>query len=214
MIIKDTVNIFLKDRNHKDRYSSFDFCYNHFYSFYKENKIEELSNKNNLEISCYKLWFYLASWWMMRGSSFLLQKSVSHYQELIKAISKMPKKYWEIDVDNYTNENIKILLEIKNIIIDKLWKENNASDTLVTKIMLWIFWNIPAFDQYFKKWLHVWKVNKINLIKVSDFYIKNKSEFLSFKIQTINFDNWNETNIYYTKAKILDMYGFIIWFKK
>jgi hypothetical protein len=57
---------------------------------------------------------------MMRGSSFLLQKSVSHYQELIKAISKMPKKYWEIDVDNYTNENIKILLEIKNIIIDKL----------------------------------------------------------------------------------------------
>jgi hypothetical protein len=80
--------------------------------------------------------------------------------------------------------------------------------------MLWIFWNIPAFDQYFKKWLHVWKVNKINLIKVSDFYIKNKSEFLSFKIQTINFDNWNETNIYYTKAKILDMYGFIIWFKK
>jgi hypothetical protein len=55
MIIKDTVNIFLKDRNHKDRYSSFDFCYNHFYSFYKENKIEELSNKNNLEISCYKL---------------------------------------------------------------------------------------------------------------------------------------------------------------
>jgi len=133
MTIKDTVNIFLNDRNHKDRYSSFDFCYNHFYSFYKENKIEKLSDKNNLEISCYKIWFYLASWWMMRGSSFLLQKSVSHYQDLIKAISEMPKHYWEIDINNYTDENIKILLEIKSIIINALWKENNASDTLVLR---------------------------------------------------------------------------------
>jgi hypothetical protein len=57
---------------------------------------------------------------MMRGSSFLLQKSVSHYQDLIKAISKMPKHYWEIDINNYTDENIEILLEIKSIIINAL----------------------------------------------------------------------------------------------
>jgi len=214
MTIKDTINIFLNDRNHKDRYSSFDFCYNHFYYFYKENKIDKLSDKNNLEISCYKLWFYLASWWMMRGSSFLLQKSVSHYQDLIKAISEMPKHYWEIDINNYTDENIEILLEIKSIIINALWKENNASDTLVTKIMLWVFWSIPAFDQYFKKWLNVWKVNKKNLRIVYKFYIDNKKDLESFKIQTLDFDKWCKTNVYYTKAKILDMYGFINGFNK
>jgi len=45
----------------------------------------------------------------------------------------MPKHYWEIDINNYTDENIKILLEIKSIIINALWKENNASDTLVLR---------------------------------------------------------------------------------
>lgn len=208
------VNSFLKDRNHADRYSSFDYCYNHFYSFYKNNKINELSNEKNIEDSCYKLWFYLASWWMMRWSSFLLWKSVVFFQDLIIEISKMPKEYWEIDIDNYTDVNIENLLKIKKILKISLWISNNPSDTLITKIMLWIFWNIPAFDQYFRKWLNLWTVNKKNLKIIKQFYDENKDDLDSFSIKTLNFRNWENSEIFYTKAKILDMYWFWKWYDK
>ncbi len=208
------VNGFLKDRNYTDRYSSFDYCYNHFYSFYKNDKINELSNEKNIEDSCYKLWFYLASWWMMRWSSFLLWKSIVFFQDLIKEISIMPKEYWEIDIDNYTDVNIEVLLKIRKILKTSLWISNNPSDTLITKIMLWVFWNIPAFDQYFRKWLNLWTVNKKSLKIIKQFYDKNKNDLDSFSIKTLDFRNWENSEIFYTKAKILDMYWFWKWYDK
>ncbi|MBF0564500.1 MAG: hypothetical protein HQK89_04595 [Nitrospirae bacterium] len=36
-----------KGRKPDERYASFDFCYNYFYSFYKENRLPELANENN-----------------------------------------------------------------------------------------------------------------------------------------------------------------------
>jgi len=82
MDAKKSINQFLegngKNRGRKpnERYASFDFCYNYFYSFYKENRLSELANGQNLQTSCLQIGFYLASWGMMRGSSFLLEKSV------------------------------------------------------------------------------------------------------------------------------------------
>jgi len=68
---------------------------------------------------------------MMRGSSFLLEKSVRNFRELITAISKMDPKLWEIDVDVYTDENIQLLLDTKKKIVAALGKNNEPSDTLV-----------------------------------------------------------------------------------
>jgi len=165
MDINDSIEIFIdgrgknKGRSPDERYASFDYCYNYFYSFYKENKLNELSNTANLELSCLHLSFYLASWGMLRGSSFLLEKSIKSYTKLIIAISKINPKLWEIDVDNYTYENIQLLLGSKQVIIDALGEKNNPSDTLVTKIMLGVFANVPAFDQYVRKSL---KINALN----------------------------------------------------
>lgn len=77
--------------------------------------------------------------------------------------------------------------------------------------MLWIFWNVPAFDRFFKNWLKVNSVNKNNLYKIKNFYISNKNEIDNFKIYTLDFFTWEDTNIFYTKAKIIDMYGFTLW---
>jgi hypothetical protein len=41
-------------RGQNYRYASFDYCYNYFYSFYKNNKIKEIANKENLEKVIYK----------------------------------------------------------------------------------------------------------------------------------------------------------------
>jgi len=129
MDIKKAITQFLKGQGKNkgklpnERYASFDYCYNYFYSFYKENKLTELANDKNLQMSSLQLGFYLASWGMMRGSSFLLEKSVRSYKNLIILISKMNRRLWEIDVNNY-NENITLLLDCKQQIINALGKEN------------------------------------------------------------------------------------------
>ena len=198
-----------KGRQPDERYSSFDFCYNYFYSFFKEGKLSELANKNNLQTSCLQIGFYLASWGMMRGSSFLLEKSVRNYKGLIVAISEMPSELWEIDVGNYNEENISLLLNCKQKIISALGRENKPSDTLITKIMLGVFANTPAFDQYFRKSFKVHSFNNKSLVKIKEFYDKNKDVFSSFKIHTFDFLTTKETNIVHTKAKLIDMYGFM-----
>ncbi len=198
-----------KGRKPNERYASFDFCYNYFYSFYKRNKLSELADEKNLQMSCLQLGFYLASWGMMRGSSFLLEKSVKNYKNLIITISKMDPRLWEIDVDKYEEKNIKLLLNCKQQIIEILGEENKPSDTLVTKIMLGVFANIPAFDQYFRKSLKVHKVSKKSLLKIKEFYEQNKSAFDSFKIHTFDFLSSQETDVIYTKAKLIDMCGFM-----
>lgn len=198
-----------KWRQPNERYASFDFCYNYFYSFYKENRLLELSDWKNLQVSCLQIGFYLASWGMMRGSSFLLEKSVRNFNNLIIAISRMDPKLREIDVSNYNEENIALLLECKNKIVSALGEENKPSDTLITKIMLWVFANVPAFDQYFRKSLKVHSFNKRALFKIKEFYEQNRDSFDWLKIHTFDFLTTKETNIIYTKAKLIDMYGFM-----
>lgn len=160
-------------------------------------------------MSCLQIGFYLASWGMMRGSSFLLEKSVKNYEELIRTISKSDPKLWEIDVDNYNENNIKLLLNCKNNIIQALGRENNPTDTLVTKIMLGVFANVPAFDQYFCKGFRMHTFNEKSLLRLKTFFDENKSVFDSYKIPTFDFITSQETDILYTRAKIMDMYGFI-----
>ncbi len=215
MDIDESIQIFLngkgknKGRFPNERYASFDYCYNYFYSFYKENKLNELSNDKNFELSCLHLSFYLASWGMLRGSSFLLEKSIKYYTNLIIEISKTDQKLWEIDVDNYTDENIQLLLNSKQKIIEALGEMNNPSDTLVTKIMLGVFANVPAFDQYVKKSLKINKLNKRSLLKVHNFYENNKLIIDDIVIHSIDFLNGKDTNVLYTKAKLIDMCCFI-----
>jgi hypothetical protein len=198
-----------KGRQPQERYSSFDYCYNYFYSFYKEKRIPELANEENMQMSCLQIGFYLASWGMMRGSSFLLEKSVKNYEELIRTISKSDPNLWEIDVDNYNENNIKLLLNCKNDIIGALGKENNPTDTLVTKIMLGVFANVPAFDKYFSMGFRMYTFNEKSLLKLKEFYYIHKSIFDSYEIHTFDFITSKEIDINYTRAKLIDMYGFI-----
>jgi len=213
-VITKRIDSFLKGKgNNKgripgERYSSFDYCYNYFYAFYKSKNIRAIASKQNLYMSSLQIGFYLASWGMFRNS-FLLEKAYPFYKELVKVISKSDPKLWEIDANNYNDgNNIKILLECKNIIKTALGENNNPSDTLISKIMLGVYGNTPAFDQYFKKSIHVGGFNKTSLRKVQAFYEENKSVIDKYKIRTIDYKTSKSTNIYYTKAKIIDMYGF------
>ena len=212
--IEKSVKEFQGNRTPTKRYASFDYCYNYFYSSYKNDKLSKLASEDNIQMSCFQLGFYLASWGMFRGSSKLLQKSVKYFEPLINWISNTDKKLWEIDVDSYGKKDVQKKIinaahEIRDILKDN---DFNPTDTLVTKIMLGFFGNIPALDTYFSKSFGVRMLNEKGLTRIYDFYSKNeevKKMIDDFEIYTFDLTTGGKTNIKYKKAKIIDMVGFV-----
>lgn len=210
MSIKNIVGRFASLADATHRYSSYDYCYNYFYK--NENNITD-----NMEKSCAILGFYLASWGMMRGSSFLLQKSYKYLQPLIDYIAQQPESVWDIDVDKYTEDNINFILKMYEEIKGKVVETNKRDIVLVTKIMLGIFGIVPAYDDYFCKTFkdiepktsRFSSFNRKSLDVIYRFYTDNKLEIekLSESTFTMDFDT-GEPKFRYTKAKIIDMYGF------
>lgn len=191
------------------RYSSFDYCYNYFYSFYKENRIEEIASDENIQMSCLQIGFYLASSGLLGRSSSLIERSVRNFQGVVSTISLMNPVLWEIDLDSYTPENVELLLECRNSIVDSFSEDVKVSEAIVTRIMLGVFGNIPVFDQYFKNSMKMKKVSRRSLMKLREFYEENKSSLDSFDIGTLDFLTGKETDVPYTKARLLDIYGYM-----
>lgn len=211
-MIKAFQNTAYENDNLNHRYLSFDYCYNYFY----QNRTLLLQD---LEKSCLVLGFYLASWGMYRGSSFMLERNSKHLIKTIEYINSLDPNIWEIDVDNYTDENINTIIDIykevkKCVIIDKA-----THLTLVTKILLGVFAFVPAFDTYFcNTFREIFKdekprfrtFNKESLKAIKKFYDTYKTEidYHSDSIHTIDFNSGKPTDIKYKRAKIIDMYGF------
>lgn len=207
--IEEHIEYFMSRRKANLRYSSFDYCYAYFLN--TEDLIEDIE-KSSLELG-----FYLASWGMFRGSSFLLKKSVKHFQKTIEYIDSLEKSIWEIDVDNYNENTLDTLLEIYGNLYKTLEISNHNSVILVTKTMLGVFGITPAFDKYFSNSFkklsmergafNSFDIKSLKIIK--EFYRDNKDTIDKFSknVHCLDF-NGETTNIHYTKAKIIDMYGF------
>ena len=157
--VKRNIMEFHKKTKRSLRYASYDFCYSYFY----ENKGHLAED---MQRSCFILWSYLASWGMLRNSK-LLECSPAALEPLIHYFDK-DLALWNIDVKDYNDEYIrKKLINVYNVIALILrkkvfWKKSKADSdeediptvTLVTKIMLGVYGNVPAFDQYFKNTFH------------------------------------------------------------
>ncbi len=120
----------------------------------------------------------------------------------------MDESIWNVDVDKYSDDNIALLIQCANLIADQFGRANKPTDTLITKIMLGIFGNAPAFDNNFRKGFGCCSFGKKNLKLIKKFYNEHKTQIDTKVIYTIDF-NGNETKRQYTKAKIIDMIGFI-----
>ena len=168
-------------------------------------------------MSCFVLWSYLASWGMLRGSSFLLQKNPAYLKQLITYISRDCQDLFDIDVNSY-NENIdKILKAYDGVEKCISSKENKATLTLVTKIMLGVFGCIPAYDTNFKSTFTAiakmgfknHELTEKSLNCIYEFYKLHEPELETLRLSCNVIDfNGNCTDYKYTRAKIIDMYGF------
>jgi len=137
--------------NKFDRGHSWNYCYEHFQKFYK------LPTKTNadIDLAALNLWAYLASWGMMRGSSFLGQEC--NYKVLINVVHVLiDKKYSSLWLSTcYNNEDFSTLsrelaLDIKKELLPYCSRGTFKDDTLTTKIILGTCCCLPAFDIYFK----------------------------------------------------------------
>ncbi len=143
---------------------------------------------------------------MLRGSAELLQKSARHLIPLIELIAGADAALWEIDAHCYTEPNIRQLLETGRMFRRA---RPGMSDILVTKIMLGVFGNVPAFDTNFKKGFEVSTFGHKALRKIGGFYEENRIVIDRYRTPTLDFVSGEPTSRKYTRAKVIDMAFFI-----
>jgi hypothetical protein len=115
---------------------------------------------------------------------------------------------WELDVDGYDADGLDLLYGTAADIRQAL-RPLQASDILVTKVMLGVFGCVPAFDTYFKKGFGVSAFSKGSLRLVGDFYRANAEKIDGLRPATLDFTSGHPTTRLYTRAKVVDMIFFI-----
>ena len=209
--VKSTIENFINERkknkeviNH--RYTSFDFSYNYFY----HNRGNLLGD--NLQESCLQLWAFLASWGMIVRGNELQGKNYASLMGVVQYINKHPEYY---DLTFEDKDYIKKVLDLyKGIDTALNFTVQKNRKTLVTKIILGVYACCPAFDSRFCTTFGLSSQGRLTEKKlqvVVDFYRKHKKQIDSFKIPTeiLPFEKKGKMkSLFYTPAKIVDMYGF------
>lgn len=168
------------------RYLSWQHCYNVF-----------TQNRNNsedpmLDYLSLHLAFYLASWGIYRGSSFLLQKDYKVHIPVVKIIQEPRYNSLRgISAEELLREsNLDLLDEISERIREAYVNRNlsfgerinKATDTLVTKILLGTLGCVPAYDRYYVQTVKDYHISSGNYSRdsikdVAFYYLENREDF-------------------------------------
>ena len=197
------------------RERSWDFCFNHFQDHARPTEI--------MDLSCLHLGYYLASWGMMRGSSFLFRETnARHYQRVIGVIEQHNEAMRGFDVPAYRDPARKELLDAAwDDLREALVPEGVRSLTLVSKVMMGVWGCVPSFDTFF---LNTFKAlsetkaergafNRVGvdaLACLADVYEEHAEviEELRQRHTTWDMGTGQPTGRPMTRAKVLDIYGF------
>lgn len=192
----DTVDLIIKSStefyndlkvDENGRYRSWEHCYSHFIKARGSQEID-------YDYLSLQLAFYLASWGMYRGSSFLLQKDYKVHIPVVKEL--LSEKYDVLAgiecVSFREKSNQQLLLDINSFLgqyYDKIRHKvkeqelkNQLSFTLITKILMGTLGCVPAYDRYFIAGIKNQKVatgnyNLKSIMQLVDFYEKNFARF-------------------------------------
>jgi hypothetical protein len=190
------------------RYKSWEHCY----MFFQKEKIKR---EKDIDLSCLNLAFYLASWGMYRGSSFLLQRDYKVHKYAVSVLyNNKYNKLWDIDFTNFDESLLELIFSLKSELIVS-YKDNiksgesceiNVTDTLVTKIILGTMGCVPAYDRFFVNGLRLYKIqqsfNKTSFMSLIKFYQENRKEFDQTQCKLII----NPYNVKYPIMKLIDMF--------
>ena len=178
---KSAVEHFYKDvHKYETRSNSWAQCYTHFVDLKRKyDKTKSISSKE-IDEACVRLGFYMASWGMYRGSSFLLQNDYKIYKDIVETIitDHDYDDLWNLDgtiicsatynvfintvfdpLKKLIAKITKILQPYKHHYITKSWYADHSilpsdcsiSKTLVTKLILGAIGCYPAIDSFFSE---------------------------------------------------------------
>lgn len=211
---KQLIREIKNDENHRDR--SWEHCYLAFAS-YKDKKL----SASDIEMLCLHLSFYLASFGMYRGSSFLLGKDYKIHAAAIEEIFKSDyKELWAVKCEDYLNHEslLSALITLSNNLKDiyanirksakgKETVKSDVSDILITKILLGTLACVPAYDEHFKACaretlmgVKLTVCSKENVKSISEYYVEHSGKF-----ETLNKLARNERNIDVPQMRLIDM---------
>lgn len=202
------------------RYLSWEHCYKQFVKAHNQKS----QTDEDIDYLSLHLAFYLASWGMLRGSSFLLQKDYKVHIDIVKELLKpYYNNLWGvrcIELQGHHNldalmelaKRIKIIYGVKKKNIGKT--DTAISDILVTKVLLGTLGCIPAYDKYFKRGIAAYNVTTGLLGRNS---IKGLVEY--YKINSIELEKIRRCisqtrQVEYPQMKILDMAFWQLGFDK
>ena len=212
-IFKQNANNFyqsLKDDTN-GRYLSWEHCYSAFYKARNRHQSEL-----DIDYLALHLSFYLASWGMYRGSSFLLWKDYKvHIPVVTELLSKKYDSLLGIKCCDFQNRSNQIALTELNTYLGNYYNsirlsvvdnapKNKLSDTLITKILMGTLGCVPAYDRYFNYGIKKHKISTANyniksILMLCKFYQDNLSEFEPIC------QNMMIGDIPYPQMKFLDM---------
>lgn len=189
-----------------DRFRSWEHCYTYF-----------LGNPRDYDLASLHLAFYLASWGMYRGSSFLLQKDYRVHTEVVKELLKPEHaKLRNLGFDDFhgagAGDTLDALFDLLNWI--KGWYRDNTparrgpanvTDTLATKILMGTLGCTPAYDRFFidglkSRGLSFSYLNKTNFSKMIGFCARHRDAFETAQ------KGVSAHGLEYPLMKIIDMY--------
>lgn len=190
------------------RYMSWRHCYDNFVS------LRTHRDEKTVGYLCLHLAFYLASWGMYRGSSFLLQKDYKVHEPVVRIIQE--EKYNSlcgISAEELMEDKNLDLLDDISARIRKAYAEerpsfegtvNHATDTLVSKILLGALGCVPAYDRYYIQAVKHYDISSGNYSRnsvrdIAKYYIDNKTEFEAIRHQM------SECGTEYPPMKLMDM---------
>jgi hypothetical protein len=128
------------------RYRSWEHCYR----FFKTSG--RVSVRTHRNIAALQLGFYLASWGMYRGSSFLLQHDYVIHENVIERLTSVEfDELWQTEIGDgpSAQEPVEVVLAAVSAVKDAYRPYGDATDTLATKVLLGTLACVPACDRYF-----------------------------------------------------------------
>ena len=197
--------------NENARYLSWEHCYKVFQEAHKKPDLTD----TDIDYLSLHLAFYLASWGMYRGSSFLLQMDYKVHIDIVQELFKSRyNNLWRINCPELQKqENLNTLMDLikETKAIYNLKRKNikdinkDSSEILVSKVLLGTLGCIPAYDQYFKKGITTANITTQSLKEFSikgltEYYNNNKNELEDIR-RSISL----KRKVEYPQMKILDM---------
>ena len=185
------------------RYRSWEHCYRFFRSRTRKALVAE---KNAAAL---QLGFYLASWGMYRGRSFLLQRAFTVHEAVVERLtSPQFSELWEKEVGSEVADArlVQPILKAVAAVKEAYAPFGAATDTLATKVILGTLACLPACDRFF---LYGFRESGHQFSSLNDLFVERILKFCtdcSAELRTEQSRISATGGIYYPLMKLADMY--------